>query len=209
MAFFRRNRAPQLKVGRVGEARFTGKKVHVVDLPPSRIPTQVIEIGDLIEFVCETPHEANADSFNLIKSKKRPLVVASKKGDLVMIVRSDNIDRNYMNQEELQQAMKTDSNLKTAHDLFEGFHGTPADSLSEVKTPPIKSLIFYGHLNNIVYNVPNTSARKGVPFIHHAKDRGDGVPESRNKPIVCYSPDREVIVMYGSQFEFTERGIIG
>ena len=70
-------------------------------------------------------------------------------------------------------------------------------------------MIFYGHLNHIVYSVPNYSERRGTPFIHEAKDRGDHKPKASKKPIVCVSPDREYAVIYGNQFYFGKKGLVG
>ena len=69
--------------------------------------------------------------------------------------------------------------------------------------------MFYGHLNHIVYSVPNYSERRGTPFIHEARDRGDSKPKAIKKPIVCVSPNRDYAVIYGSQFNFGKKGLVG
>jgi len=187
----------------VGEARFTGKKKDIAcGLSISDLPKSVLLVGELIEFECETPLESKVDSYGLIKSKRRPLVVASGDGKYVMIVSGDKV----VGAVELDESNNV---VKEAVDLHEAFHGTEHDQIKAVDTLPAEKLFFFGHLNFIVYSVPEYSERRGVPFIHEAKDRGDDEPPAKEKPIVCVSPNRDFLIMYGAEFSFTERGIIG
>lgn len=190
--------------GRIrGEARFSGKKKELqCEFDINNMPKGFLLVGELEELECETPAEAKIDSLGLIKSKKKAVVTASGDGKVVAIVSGDKITGDVWIDPEHED-------IKEAVDLHEAFHGVKHDKIKKVETDDTDWLVFWGHLNHIVYSVPEYSERRGVPFIHTAKDRGDGVPEAKEKPIVCLSPKRDFLVMYGVQFEFTERGIIG
>lgn len=169
-------------------------------------------------------HTTEVDVFRqgLIKSKKRPLVISNESGTMVMVVSHDKLVGSYPIDVSKKEALsnrrrnvqETDKSLQKAIKLHESFHGVPFDS----KDPkPIKKidieepdyLVFFGWLKHIIYDVPKYSARKGVPFIHEGQDRGDDKPRAREKPYVCVSPKYDYLVIYGTQFEFTERGLIG
>lgn len=187
----------------IGSASFGGKKKEVgCSLSLSRLPKVFLHVGELVELECETPLEDNCDSFGLIKSRGKPMVSASEDGKYVMIVSSD------------KKKGEIDLNpespiLKDASKLYTAFHGTDVDKVLKIGTAETKVLVFWGHLNHVVYSVPSSSERRGVPFIHEAKDRGDDTPPAEEKPIVCVSPNRDFLIMYGPQFVFTERGMIG
>jgi len=202
----RRNKASALHKTlerRVGEATFTGKKKDVqCQLDINELPKGFLLVGELIELECETPEEAKVDSLKLIKSRKSPIVTASGDGKLVAIVSGDSVKGNVWIDPD-------HDDVKEAVTLHQAFHGTKHDKIKLVNTRDTDWLIFWGHLNHIVYDVPKYSERRGVPFIHEAKDRGDGALPAEEKPIVCLSPNRDFLIMYGVQFEFTERGIIG
>lgn len=186
-----------------GEARFEGKGKEVTcKLSVNEIPKGFLLIGELEELECETPKDSKIDCYSLVKSKKKPLVVASGDGKLVLIASANKIKGKVW-------IDPNDEVVKDASDLYTAFHGIEPDAIFKVDTDETDWLVFWGHLNHIVYSVPENSQRRGVPFIHEAKDRGDGVPPAKEKPIVCLSPKRDFLVMYGVQFEFTERGIIG
>lgn len=186
-----------------GEARFAGKgKELKCEFDLNEIPKGFLLVGELEELECETPSESKIDSIGLVKSRKKALVVASGDGKIVMIVSADKVKGDVWIDPEHED-------VKEAVEMHTAFHGTEHDSIKKVETDDTDWLVFWGHLNHIVYSVPQYSERQGVPFIHEAKDRGDGVPPAKEKPIVCLSPKRDFLVMYGVQFEFTERGIIG
>lgn len=186
-----------------GEARFAGKgKDLKCQLNLDEIPKGFLLVGELEELECETPNEAKIDSIGLVKSRKKALVLASGDGTIVMVASSDKIKGKIWI--DLENEI-----IKDASKLYTAFHGVEPDAIFKVDTDDTDWLVFWGHLNHIVYSVPENSQRQGVPFIHEAKDRGDGVPPADEKPIVCISPKRDFLVMYGVQFEFTERGIIG
>jgi len=192
---------------RRGEATFGGKKVQIkCALPNADFESGILNIGELEELECETPLEEKINAYGLIKSNKKPIVIATGNGKLVLVISSDaikgEISPDSLNEEDVEK-------LKAAIDLHDAFHGTNFEKIVRVNTDDPEFLIFFGHLNFIVYSVPQYSERRGVPFIHEARDRGDHVPPAKDKPIVCVSPKRDFLVMSGTQFEFTERGIIG
>ena len=183
--------------------KFDGNRYDVIDkLPVDKLPESILLVGYLEELECETPLEDKVDIMSLIvnKSKKKCLVCASGDGKLVMIVSPDKLSEN---------PDEKPADLKKTVSLHEDFHGTGAKEIKKVDVAPVDTLVFFGWLNYIVYDVPNYSERRGVPFIHEAKDRGDDVAPSKEKPIVCVSPKKDMIIMYGKEFEFTDRGIIG
>lgn len=176
-------------------------KVSIKDIFKSE---KLTEVGDLEELVCETPLETECNAFNLIISKKSPKVVASDNGKYVFVVSSDKI-KGKLSEEEAKE-----KGLDQAVELYESFHGNSPNKVLKLDIDDnIEYMLFFGHLKYIVYSVPNTSERRGTPFIHTARDRGDDKPPAKEKPMVCVSPKRDFLVMYGSEFKFTERGIIG
>lgn len=203
----RKNRAPKLKKSAVSnrkKQKFTGSKPQIVDrLPVKKLPDSLLLVGYLEELECETPLEKKVDSYNLLvnESGKKPLVCASGDGNLVVVLSADKLGGSTKSHKS--------SDIKKAISLHEDFHGTGPEEIKKMDTSPVDKLFFFGWLNYIVYDVPNYSERRGVPFIHEAKDRGDDVPPAKEKPIVCVSPEKDMIIMYGKEFEFTDRGIIG
>jgi len=192
---------------RHGQAIFEGKKKQVKCSMPTEDfkNSRLVEVGELEELELETPLEPKFNAYGIIKSTKKPFVVATENGSLVLVISSDVVG------EEIppEQINPADQKIKEAIELHTAFHGTEFESIKKIKLDDPEYLLFAGHLNHIVYSVPQYSERRGVPFIHEAKDRGDDVPPARDKPIVCVSPKRDFLIMSGSQFEFTERGIIG
>lgn len=160
------------------------------------------EIGVLEELVCETPLESECNAFSLIISKKPPKVVASDNGKYVFVISSDKI-KSKLDPSQVE-------GIEKASKGYESFHGVAPDKVFTVEIDDsIEYMLFFGHLKYIVYSVPNRSERRGTPFIHTARDRGDDKPPAKEKPLVCVSPNRDFLVMYGSEFKFTDRGIIG
>jgi len=201
MRKYKKNSTDLAPYPKIGSARFTGKK-RSPECGSLKLPESVLHVGELVELECETPLEGAVDSFKLIKSSKKPIVAASKDGKYVLVISAD------------KKLGKVDINpdhpiVREATDLYTAFHGTDVDKVEKIDTEDAKVLIFWGHLNHIVYSVPARSARRGVPFIHEARDRGDDVPPADEKPIVCVSPNRDFLIMHGPQFVFTERGMIG
>lgn len=187
----------------LGTARFTGaKKAPSCSISINNIPKSFLLVGELVELECETPLEEKVDSFGLVKSHGKPIVVASGDGKYIMVV-SSNAVKNKVDINPENQL------IKEAVDLHAAFHGTDFDKIKKVDTQETEVLVFWGHLNHIVYSVPQYSERRGVPFIHEAKDRGDDESPADEKPVVCVSPNRDFLIMYGPQFVFTERGMIG
>mgnify|MGYP001607631709 CR=1 FL=1 len=175
-------------------------------------------IGDLDGLVCETPLESECNAFKLIKSNNPPLVAAAgirregKKvfAKYVMIISSD---KKTTKRKNLVEDFKKEKEFllkeSDAAELHRQFHGTEPQKILGLNIKETDWMVFFGHLNFIVYKVPNYSERRGTPFIHTARDKGDNIPKSKTKPMVCVSPERDYLVMYGAEFEFGSRGIIG
>lgn len=208
---------------------FTGnrKKYNLKKCPSScpRLSKGMLEVGVLVTgakeggLVCDVPikgcKECNLDDdkfcqkhteevdvgrSGLIKSKKRPVVLANEQGTMCLVVSSDRIKK---------ETAVDPNELTRANKLYESFHGVPGDKVLKVDIAEPEYLVFLGWLNHIIYDVPSRSVRRGVPFIHEGKDRGDDKPPARQKPYVCISPEQDYLIMFGSQFSFTERGMIG
>lgn len=185
---------------------FTGKRGEVIDsLPGDDLPDSLLLVGDLIELEIETPKETGIDAIPYIKNtgKKKPLVCASSDGRLMVILSPDAV------KDLPQKNPKQAKDLKQAIDLHTAFHGAEPEKIKKVMADELNCLVFLGWLNHVVYDVPKYSERRGVPFIHEAKDRGDDTPPAKEKPIICISPSRDMIIGYGPEFSFTDRGFIG
>jgi hypothetical protein len=190
---------------------FTGIRRKVVDrLPVRKMPKSVLLVGYLEELMCETPEQPQVNMTKFLKNstKDKAFVCASGDGRLVLIVSPDAMRNN--------PGMKTDlgdplpaKQLKGAVELHTDFHGVKPPEIKQLDTSEFDHVVFCGWLNHIVYSVPEYSERRGVPFIHKARDKGDNVPKSKEKPLVCISPAKDVIIMYGKEMSFTDRGIIG
>jgi len=183
---------------------FEGNKFEIIDSLP-KLPDSLLLVGDLEELECETPLEPKVDAMKLFKdksSKGAPLVCASGDGRFGIILPADRITGKV-------SGSPNAKDIKDAIDLHLEFHGTEHDEIKKVHTEPVNKLVFLGWLNYIVYDVPQYSERRGVPFIHEAKDKGDDEPPAKDKPIVCISPSKDMIIMYGKEFSFTDRGFIG
>lgn len=167
-----------------------------------------LEVGELVELVCQTPLESKCNAFDLVKSKRPPIVIAGgiKKG-----FTSNNIKAKYVLVVSADKVKRTRSGQagKATQALHRAFHGVDRDVSKAIDVDEADWLVFFGHLKYIVYKVPDYSERRGTPFIHEARDRGDGVRKSKQMPLICVSPNRDFLVMYGGEFEFTKRGIIG
>lgn len=203
---YRKNRTSSRMMGSAhfeGLKKEPGRSIAVSDLPiASKLPRGFVFVGELVELECETPLEPKVNSFSLIRSSKSPIVMAGGDGKSVLIVSSDAVKD--------KVDINPDSKIvKQAVDLHAAFHGTDFDKIKKVDISDPEVLVFWGHLNFVVYSVPEYSERRGVPFIHEAKDRGDDEKPADEKPIVLVSPKRDFLVMYGPQFVFTERGMIG
>lgn len=170
-------------------------------------------------------HVKDIDIFRqkLIKSKKKPIVISNASGTMVMVVSGDKVVGSYpattTKAEAIQKRRRNavndlDKSLSKAEKLHLDFHGVPYDQadklpIKKIDIKPPDKLFFVGWLNHIIYDVPDYSARRGVPFIHEGQDRGDDKPKAREKPFVCVSEHKDYCVIYGSQFEFGPRGMIG
>jgi hypothetical protein len=227
------------KERRYGEARFTGKKYpdgiysdpsdknkKLCKFPDSLYAKLFVEkaltyIGGVRQLNCESPVEPDFDARHLIMTDEEirmseqeldeldeghglaagPLLAATKDGKCVVIMRSDKI---------YDKKISLDNpKVKEAKEQYVAFHGVEPEDVKAINIEAPEKLYFVGNLNHIVYSVPVGSQREGVPFIHEGKDRGDDVPPAQEKPLVCYSSNKDFLVMYGPQFEFTERGLIG
>ena len=169
----------------------------------------VVLIGTVIELVCETPLEKNCDSMNLVNSSGSLIAVSTDNHKYTLILPSDKVSI---------ISKKNPTGLEKASQLHKDFHGVEPNTLESINIDENPDyLIFYGHLNYIVYSVPSYSARyegsqglpRGTPFKHEGRDRGDSVPPAREKPIVCVSPARDYAVVYGPQYHFGEKGMVG
>jgi hypothetical protein len=223
---------------------FTGeRKEHGVKSCPSSCPKilskDLVQVGDLVVgakeggLVCEVPvmgckecnkgpkefcfkhtEEVDVGRSKLIRSKKRPLVMANEQGTAVLVVSRDKIlSKEFPIGTPRGEMIDRRRNLvggdTAGEKLYKSFHGIEPDKYLVVDIEEPSYLTFFGWLNHIIYDVPKRSERAGVPFIHEGKDRGDDIPPARKKPYVCVSPKFDYLVMFGSQFSFTERGIIG
>lgn len=169
------------------------------------IPSSLLLVGYLNQLVCETPNKKSVNAKKLLKSSSKPLVCASGDGKLVIIVSSDTVAA-----KNLQKVDAPD--VKSAINLHADFHGVEPPKFKKVDTQDLTHLVFFGWLKHIVYTVPSYSERafpKNIPFIHEAGDRGEEFPKAKSKPIVCFSPAKDMIIMYGDEMSFTDRGIVG
>lgn len=140
------------------------------------------------------------DPLSFIMPSEKYLVCASSNKKLVIIVPSELV--------EIAEVADADD-FDDAVDLHTDFHGVKPPKLKKVNTKPFDKVFLIGELKHIVYSVPQYSERRGVPFIHEAGDKGDGVPPAKEKPLVCYTPARDMIFIFGEEMRFTDRGIIG
>ena len=189
------------------------KRGDILDrLPITQMPKGILLIGQLERIRCETPkvrteydwpRGKNVDGEDILvnSSNKRPLVCASDKGNMVMIVSPDAVD--------LTNNYDAQGFLDDAIDLHTDFHGVEPPEIKKVDVSPFEKVLFFGWLNDIVYSVPEYSERRGLPFIHKAKDKGDGVAPSKEKPFICVTPAHDMLLIYGPELTFNSRGIIG
>ena len=86
-----------------------------------------------------------------------------------------------------------------AADLFERFTGHDAEELARVTLPPVpKVLAVIGELDGVLY----TTVRDGQTekYIHEFA--------SRDKPLLCVTPDGKTLHVVSGRYLFTERGIV-
>jgi hypothetical protein len=190
------------------------KKGEIIDrLPVAKMPKGILLIGELEELKCETPKENNhfdwptGKNINGIpllkrKSKKKPLVCSGDNGKMILIISPDAVDFKRTNPAKSKA-------LQKAIDLATDFHGVEPPEIKKVNVKDFDKVYFFGWLNHIVYTVPDYSERRGLPFIHKAKDKGEGITPSEEKPILCVTPKRDMIIMYGPEMYFGSRGVIG
>lgn len=196
------------------------------DTPPPEaklpaFPSSIVLVGYLEEFLCETPEK---ESVNILKDTflgkpilkntskgrgrrnptKKPLVCASSDGRFGIIISPDVI----VDTVPESRASGADG-FTDAVELHTDFHGVSPKEIKRIDAQPFRHVEFFGWLNHIIYSVPQYSERRGVPFIHEAKDRGDDLPKAENKPFICLSPNRDLLLMYGEEMCFSDRGFIG
>lgn len=176
-------------------------KIHDY-LPVKKIPKTLLLVGYLEDLVCmDLKGNKKKDVADLLNSSEDPIVCASEDGKLLIIVASDSVE--FVNSKPPQTV------LKKATELHTDFHGVDPPEIKKIDTNKFDYLIYLGELVHVVYNVPQYSERRGPPFIHKAGDKGDDVPPAKVKPTVCYTPSKDMIVIYGDEMRFTDRGIIG
>ena len=109
--------------------------------------------------------------------------------------------------------------LRAGEDLYRRFHWTDADEVLEIPesmapkgAPAVLTLI--GRLESLVYRVPETSGKAGVPFEHEFSDRGRGVTCRHRKvlcgcrPLLCADMDGRLWIL-GGEYTIEGRGIVG
>ena len=176
-------------------------KRKIIDyLPVKKIPITTL-VGSLEDLVCiDSKGNKRKDVADILDSSNDPLVCASEDGKLLLIIASDSVEFVSEN---------PDVDLKKAIDLHTDFHGVSPPEIKKLNTKDFSYVIYIGELVHVVYNVPQYSERRGPPFIHKAGDKGDDVPPAKVKPTVCYTPSKDMIIIYGEEMRFTDRGIIG
>ena len=188
--------------------------------PYSDFPRSILLVGYLEDLKCQTPLAKSIDAMTSefldkpilelgTKGKRKnpsqkALVCASDDGRVGFIL-SPNIAMMTVSEEKASQV----DGFQDAVELHTDFHGVGPQEIKKIDAAPFKHLEFFGWLNHIVYSVPQYSERRGLPFIHEARDRGDDLPKAENKPYICLSPNRDLILMYGDEMCFTDRGFIG
>lgn len=213
---------------------FNGKRRRVVDaLPMTSLPKSLLLVGKLEELVAETPVDDEMDASKLLTTSKsrrnpfninpinaileddvgskklslgkKPLVCASSDGKLGVIVPADLVE----GVEEDANQLNSVAGLDDAISLHTDFHGVKPPKIIKINTQKFDHLIFYGWLKHIVYDVPKYSERRGPAFIHEAGDKGEGVAPAKQKPIICHTPSKDMILLFGREMKFTDRGFIG
>lgn len=185
------------------------------------IPKTLLLVGELEEIVCtreptkkkkkKNPAELKdfiikdemgnqVDPMNYIVPSNKYYVCASSNKKLVIIAPAENV--------EIAEVADADD-FEDAVELHTDFHGVKPPKLKKVNHKPFDKVFLIGNLVHIVYSVPEYSERRGVPFIHEAGDKGDGVPPAKEMPTVCYTPSKDLIFIFGKEMRFTDRGIIG
>lgn len=94
---------------------------------------------------------------------------------------------------------KVGSAVARAKALFENFTGHDAEHPFKVTIPdPPKVVAVIGVLDGLLY----TTVRDGVTesYIHEFK--------SKDKPVLCVSPDGRQMLIVGGAYVFTDRGIV-
>lgn len=189
-----------------------GKKQQQI---PNSLPNGLNDIdtksgmlfGNLVELKCRTPNKEDGiiDAKKSVNGSGKPLICAAFKShktgkfNYLVIIPSAKTKK-----------VKYDKNkLKSANELHFGFHGVDAPDVINYSFPDPETLLFVGFLEHIVYKVPKYSERDGVPFIHEAGDKGDDEPKAKEKAIFLISPEKNFALIWGTEQEFTDRGIIG
>jgi len=181
-------------------------------LPSTKLPTGIAYVGELEELWCETPKlsskyewprgkNVDAESILVNTSGKKPLVCAGGK-EMILIISPDCIDFDTSYSGE-------GKGLEEAMNLHTDFHGVEPPEIKKVNVEPFEEVLFFGWLNSIVYSVPDYSERRGLPFLHKAKDKGRGKKPSKEKPFACVTPKHDMVILYGPEMFFCDRGIIG
>lgn len=91
------------------------------------------------------------------------------------------------------------SQYERAADLFERFTGHDAQPLAKVRVPATPAVLaVIGTLDGVLY----TTTRDGVEekYIHEFA--------SKDKPLLCVSPNGERLFLIEGNYVFTERGIV-
>ena len=189
---------------------FTGDRKEIIgSLPVSKLPKSLLLVGYLENLTCETPNQKKVDAGKLIQnnSGKKHLVCASGDGKLVLIISGD-----VLSPKAVDPKTTSTPDLEKAVELHTDFHGVTPEDIQTLAPKDLTHLEFFGWLKHIVYRVPKYSERawpENTPYIHTAGDRGDDLPKAKKKPLVCFSPSKDMVIMFGEEMSFTDRGIIG
>jgi len=94
---------------------------------------------------------------------------------------------------------KVGSNVARAKALFENFTGHEPQNPLKIRVPDLPKVVaVIGEMDGVLY----TTVRDGVEesYIHEFK--------SKDKPLLCVSPDGRQILVIGGAYVFTDRGIV-
>lgn len=91
------------------------------------------------------------------------------------------------------------SQLGDAVRLYERFTGHEAEELGRVPKPVIPDvLVAIGECDGVLYST--TRDGRLERYIHEFKRKA--------RPLLCVTPDGQMIVLLGGEYDFTERGIV-
>ena len=89
--------------------------------------------------------------------------------------------------------------VRRAAKLAENFKGMDAESLGSIKVPALPSVVaVIGECDGVLYTTERDGRQER--YIHEFA--------SKDKPLLCVSPDGRQLLLVGGRFVFTDRGIV-